>query len=89
MYFNYRDTIMGAGNSVYTDKQEAYVSRHYEDVKKQLSGTRSAYGDSYSSTQIKSKLRQEYNSNGFSSSSRYDKDDYINYDTWKSTGKRN
>ena len=79
---------MGAGSSSYRENQEAYVSKHYDNVREKLKGTKYGNGSDYTSTQIKSKLRQEYNTNGFSNYSTYGKDEYISDSNWKSTGKR-
>lgn len=80
---------MGAGSSsTYRDNQEAYVSKHYDTVKEQLKGTKYNNGSDYTSTQIKCKLRQEYNTNGFSRNSSYEKDAYISDYNWKKTGYR-
>jgi hypothetical protein len=79
---------MGAGNSSYHDGQEAYVLKHYDSVKEKLQRTKYGDGNNYTSTQIKSKLRQEYNTNGFAKYSTHEKDSYIPDSIWKSTGRR-
>lgn len=79
---------MGAGSSSYRDNQEAYVAKHYDSVKEKLKGTKYGNGSGYTSTQIMSKLRQEYNTNGYSKKFIYDKDAYISDSIWKSTGRR-
>ena len=79
---------MGAGSSSYHDNQEAYVSKHYNSVKEKLKGTKYCNGSDYTSCQIKSKLRQEYNTRGYSRNSIYEKNAYISDSIWKKTGSR-
>ena len=63
---------MGAGESVYVQKQEAFVRENREAFKKQLSG--------YSRGQIEGKLRQLYAGTDTSRENQYS---YINADNWK------
>jgi hypothetical protein len=63
---------MGAGESVYVQKQEAFVRENREAFKKQLSG--------YSRGQIEGKLRQLYAGTDTSRENQYS---YINADNWR------
>ena len=75
---------MGGGMS--SDRmydQEMYVKKNLDSEKKRMSTFRNYDGSNrYSDQQIKMKLRQDYNSNGYISS-RIDRDSYILYDHWK------
>jgi hypothetical protein len=62
---------MGAGESVYVQKQEAFVRENREAFKKQLTG--------YSRMQIDGKLRQLYAGTDNSRENQYS---YINADKW-------
>jgi hypothetical protein len=63
---------MGAGESVYVQKQEAFVRENREAFKKHLSG--------YSHRQIEGKLRQLYAGTDNSKENQYS---YINAENWK------
>ena len=63
---------MGAGESVYVQKQEAFVRENREAFKKHLSG--------YSHRQIEGKLRQLYAGTDNSKENQYS---YINPENWK------
>ena len=74
---------MGSGlSSEKMRNQESYVMKNLESNKSRMSGYRNYDGSNrYSENQIKMKLRQEYNSNGYMKN-RIDKNDYINYSHW-------
>ena len=63
---------MGSGESVYVQKQEAFVRENRETFKKQLSG--------YSQRQIEGKLRQLYAGTDNSRENQYS---YINEENWR------
>jgi hypothetical protein len=63
---------MGAGESVYVQKQEAFVRENREKFKNQL--------PEYSRTQIEGKLRQLYAGTDKSKENQYS---YINAHNWK------
>ena len=67
---------MGAGESVYVQKQEAFVRENREAFKKQLTG--------YSRMQIDGKLRQLYAGTDNSRENQYS---YINADKWEKARK--
>lgn len=64
---------MGAGESVYVQKQEAFVRENRDNFKKHLSG--------YSQRQIEGKLRQLYAGTDKSFENQYS---YINEHNWRS-----
>jgi len=76
---------MGGGlSSQKMQDQESYVNNNLESAKKRLSLYKNYDGSNrYSNDQIRMKLRQDYNSNGYMSY-RTDKNDYIQYKHWKS-----
>ena len=67
---------MGAGESVYVQKQEAFVRENREAFKKQLSG--------YSNRQIEGKLRQLYAGTDKSRENHYS---YISPEKWEKARK--
>jgi hypothetical protein len=74
---------MGAGlSSEKMQKQESFVRQNLAKEKSRISFIKNVDGSSrYSDEQIKMKLRQDYNSNGYTKH-RNDRDAYIPYSHW-------
>ena len=74
---------MGGGmSSEKMRKQESYVMRNFEKEKKRMSTYKNYNGKNrYSDDQVRMKLRQDYNSNGYSKY-RIDRDSYICHAHW-------
>jgi hypothetical protein len=74
---------MGAGlSSEKIQKQESFVRENLAKEKSRMSFIKNVDGSNrYSDEQIKMKLRQDYNSNGYTKS-RSDRDAYIPYAHW-------
>jgi hypothetical protein len=68
---------MGAGESVYVQKQEAFVRQNRDAFKKELTG--------YSNRQIEGKLRQLY---AKTDNSKENESSYINHNSWNNARKR-
>lgn len=74
---------MGAGlSSEKMQKQESYVQQNLAKEKSRMSFIKNVDGSNrYSDEQIRMKLRQDYNSNGYMKY-RNDRDTYIPYAHW-------
>ena len=76
---------MGGGmSSERMQNQESYVQRNLAAEKSRMSRFKNCDGSNrYSEDQIRMKMRQDYNSGGYTKY-RNDKDDYISYSHWNS-----
>lgn len=76
---------MGGGiSSQKLQDQESYVRKHMVNAREKMSKYKNFDGSNrYSNDQIKMKLRQDYNSKGYTAR-RIDRDSYISYKHWSS-----
>lgn len=87
-YLLYCVTMGGGMSSESIQNQESYVRNNLDAHKQRMSQFKNYDGSSrYTDNQIKMKLRQDYNSNGYIQS-RIDKDSYISYSDWKAPARK-